>query len=184
MKRVVKSSLHSNPRFKEYDQYLDMHIDGVQRSWYEILKPALKAHTGHGITEDDIARADVVIPEHDDSKYMEDEYSAYCDHFYPCEGHPNDEDKFDKAWLLHQHRNPHHWQYWILNRESGEQVALDMPNEYICEMLCDWHSFTLRDPSSTAQNWWENNNMNMTLSNRTRNTVELLIDYMYEPLTK
>lgn len=34
-------------------------------------------------------------------------------------------ENFNRAWLLHIHRNPHHWQHWVLindDPELGETV--------------------------------------------------------------
>ena len=42
-----------------------------------------------------------------------------------------------KAWLLHIHRNPHHWQYWVLindNPEEGENL-IEMPYNYIIGLV-------------------------------------------------
>ena len=39
---------------------------------------------------------------------------------------------------------PHHWQYWVLindNPEEGE-VLIEMPYNYILEMICDWWAFS------------------------------------------
>lgn len=33
-------------------------------------------------------------------------------------------DAFDRAWLCHQHRNPHHWQHWILRLDSPDATYL------------------------------------------------------------
>jgi hypothetical protein len=46
--------------------------------------------------------------------------------------------KFDSAWNIHQKRNKHHWQYWVLIMDNGSIEALDIPEKYIKEMLCDW----------------------------------------------
>ena len=72
----------------------------------------------------------------------------------------------------------------MLVREEGELVPLDMPIPYICEMLCDWHSFTLRDPESTAYKWWQDNQHKMTLSDNTVEVIEAIIGFMKEPLSK
>lgn len=45
---------------------------------------------------------------------------------------------FDFAWLLHQKRNRHHWQWWILPEDEGGIKMLAMPHKYYKEMLCDW----------------------------------------------
>lgn len=179
MKRVIRM----NPRYKEYDKYLDQHITGVQRAWKEILKPALTENIDAiDITAEDFGIIDELVDSHDASKYYDDEYIPYCNYFYPCEGFEKDQEAFDLAWLQHIHLNPHHHQHWVLVRDEGELVPLDMPIPYICEMLCDWHSFTLRDPKSTAYKWWTDNKQNMTLSDNTIDVIEAIIGFLKEPL--
>ena len=173
-----------NPRSIEYDKYLNTHISGVIRSWDEILEPALIYNLDdNDMTVEDFAVVRNIISRHDSSKFSPDEYDAYCNYFYPSDGFEKDEAEFNRAWLLHQKRNPHHWQYWILIRDQGETEPIDMPIEYICEMLCDWHSFTLRDPKSTAYKWWIDNKDNMVLSENTINHIESMISYMKTPLS-
>jgi len=46
--------------------------------------------------------------------------------------------KFDKAWLYHIHRNPHHWQFWLLHEDDGPIKNIAIPMKYLKEMLCDW----------------------------------------------
>lgn len=80
---------------------------------------------------------------HDLSKFRPSEWFAYANTFYGSDGSKlyNPTSEFDVAWLLHQHRNPHHWQYWILredNPESGELKILEMPHKYTLEMVADW----------------------------------------------
>jgi len=45
---------------------------------------------------------------------------------------------FDVAWLHHQKRNRHHWQYWVLLNDDGDTKILEMPDRYRWEMLADW----------------------------------------------
>ena len=48
------------------------------------------------------------------------------------------------AWLHHIHRNPHHWEYWVLvqptdtpaDYHSG-RIPLTMPEGYVREMVAD-----------------------------------------------
>lgn len=180
MKRVMKH----NPRSNEYNEYLNNHITGVIRSWNEILEPALLENLNeHNITFEEFLNIEHIISNHDASKYESDEYDAYCNYFYPSAGFEKDEAAFDEAWLLHQKRNPHHWQYWILIKDEGVTELIDMPIRYICEMLCDWHSFTLRNPESTAYKWWMDNKDKMMLSPNTRDFIESIISYMKNPLS-
>jgi hypothetical protein len=57
---------------------------------------------------------------HDLSKFLPSEIFAYNKYFYSgckCKGTVYN---FNRAWLYHQHRNKHHWQYWILNEDNPE----------------------------------------------------------------
>lgn len=180
MKRVI----NMNPRSKEYDEYLDQHITGVIRSWKEILEPALTKNLDViDITVEDFSLIEEAVQKHDRSKYNPDEYISYCNYFYPSEGFEKDQEAFDAAWLRHIHRNPHHHQHWVLIRDEGELVPMDMSIPAICEMLCDWNSFTLRDPESTAYKWWTDNRDKMILSDNTVEIIEAIIGFMDEPLT-
>jgi hypothetical protein len=79
---------------------------------------------------------------HDLSKLRPREWSPYVEFFY---GKASDEaeasaaqDAFDRAWLFHQHSNPHHWQFWILREDDGGEKVLPMPRKYVYEMVADW----------------------------------------------
>lgn len=171
-----------NVREDEYFAYLDRHITGVKRSWSEILMPKLLE--SNKFDADTLGQISSQIDEHDTSKYDDIEFNAYCNYFYPTDKCPKNEVEFDFAWLHHQKVNPHHWQYWCLIRDEGEIVPMDMALTSIFEMLCDWHSFSLRNPESTAYTWYKNNKDKMIFSDETRKTVEQYIDYFKEPLTQ
>lgn len=54
---------------------------------------------------------------HDLSKFTPSEWFPYVEYFYGEHAGKRQkpwyvQDAFDRAWLLHQNRNPHHWQYW------------------------------------------------------------------------
>lgn len=94
---------------------------------------------------------------HDWSKLTPAEWFAYVQTFYgrddefyrrawrigvslrPPRGHRlRDLDAFDKAWLHHQLRNPHHWQHWLLREDDGPTKVLPMPEKFVREMVADW----------------------------------------------
>lgn len=172
MKRYIRAS--SNLRQSEYNEYLMKHINRVKKAWRDILYPAIL--TGIDEDVDQITKVAELVANHDRSKYQKDEYDAYLNYFYPDRNNKKDSKAFDMAWLLHQKRNPHHWQYWCLIKDEGELVAMDMPFEYVCEMLCDWSSFQfVFDPKSTANKWYKDNKKSMVLSDNTRKEVERLL---------
>lgn len=170
---LIEESKSISDLEQEYYDYLESHIAGVERSWNEILKPALLSNLDiHDLTVEDLDIIDDQISRHDMSKYEDDEFEAYRKWFYPVDESEKDQRSFDLAWLLHQKRNPHHHQYWVLIRDEGELEPLDMPVNYIIEMLCDWSSFQYKTPGSTANKWYSENKDKMTLSDNTRKLVE------------
>ena len=181
-KNFTPTDTCANPRKNEYYTYLNEHIGGVKSSWNNILKPYLESND-YDPEVIDLAESHII--EHDLSKLGDDEFIPYCNHFYPVDGEfDNDETAFDLAWLHHQNINPHHWQYWVLIKDSGDIIPMDMPLDYICEMLCDWHSFSYKDPESTALAWYTANKDNMKFSDTTRKIVDKLVQVMDKPITE
>lgn len=52
---------------------------------------------------------------HDWDKFLPDEWFAYAQTFYKPNGEKRYQESVDfaMAWMHHQHRNKHHWQYWL-----------------------------------------------------------------------
>lgn len=76
---------------------------------------------------------------HDWSKFTPAEWTPYVRSFYGKAGRtPEVRAAFDAAWLHHQHRNPHHWQHWVLRKDDGGTKALPMPSGLVREMVADW----------------------------------------------
>lgn len=74
---------------------------------------------------------------HDASKFRRSEWTPYACTFYKPDG-SNQYDEtpaFNLAWLLHQHRNPHHWQHWILRMDNLSPV-------YLIQDDGDWEGHT------------------------------------------
>ena len=157
-------------RRNEYEEYLNQHISGVKKAFNSIKNGLL---TESDLTVEELTKLEIQIENHDSSKYEDEEFYPYLHHFYPSEAGADNEVFYDRAWNHHQKSNPHHWQYWILQKDSGSQKILDMPEEYIIEMLCDWSSFQyVTDSESTANNWYSKNKDVMILSDNTKAIVE------------
>jgi hypothetical protein len=121
---------------------------------------------------------------HDLSKYEPDEFEAYAEYFY---GEWRDrnlnpvpayiKDSFDYAWLLHQKRNDHHWQYWVLREDSGALRPLAMPELAVREMVADWVGAgrAIHGMQSHALDWYNKNKDKMVLHPDTRFTVVKLL---------
>ncbi|WLR56685.1 DUF5662 family protein [Mesobacillus subterraneus] len=78
---------------------------------------------------------------HDLSKFSPKEFFPYAKKFFSNEElSPLEEMKWKYAWLNHQHKNKHHWEYWVV--DPNKKLALPMPRKYLVEMVCDWRSFS------------------------------------------
>jgi hypothetical protein len=114
---------------------------------------------------------------HDWSKLTPAEWFPYVASFYGKHGRtPEVRAAFDGAWLHHQHRNPHHWQHWLLREDDGDTKALRMPPKLVREMVADWmgagRAITGR---WEVASWYEANAHKMLLHPDVRLQVENLI---------
>jgi hypothetical protein len=109
---------------------------------------------------------------HDWSKFLPDEWLPYAEYFY---GWGYNQSEFDKAWLLHQKRSPHHWQYWVLMEDSGKTKALDMPLRYRKEMLADWRGAGMAQGKPDTAAWYAKNKERMVLHPDTRAWIEKML---------
>lgn len=116
---------------------------------------------------------------HDWSKFLPDELIPYANYFY---GGDTRKDRFyspeqgsysfNVAWMKHQHRNPHHWQHWVLQNDDGTKFALEMPEKFAKEMICDWIGAGQAQGFNDTASWYLKNKDKMTLANSTRLFVE------------
>lgn len=116
---------------------------------------------------------------HDFSKFFPSEWFAYVKTFYKPDGSKQYKKtpEFAKAWKLHQNRNQHHWQNWLLTWDRGETVAIPMPERYVLEMIADWiGAGMVINGKKDANGWYEKNKHNMILHPETRKFVELVLD--------
>lgn len=143
----------------QYDQYLARHRANVKRGfdWLSENLPGLMTNTLTAGWNTEFA--------HDQSKNEPNEYEAYDAYFYGNNRSYEVVQRYQRAWLLHIHRNPHHWQHWVLihdDMEDGElETVLEMPYDYIIEMICDWWSFS-----------WQSG-ISMRYSSGTRNILSI-----------
>lgn len=152
----------------DYNKYLDQHIYNVYRA-YDWIRSTMPE-----ILKDEDCEYQIRYM-HDDSKFDVDEYDAYDKYFYGANKTSEVEKNFNLAWLHHIHNNPHHWQHWVLiNDDPAEgMIVLDMPHNYIIEMICDWWAFSwANDDLYKIFDWYDERKDYMKLSDNTRATIE------------
>ena len=127
--------LSSDPQ-KCYTVFISYLKYVLRHKWYVFLECVKLGIPIRGIT-------------HDLSKFLPDEFIPYALHFYGGIKTGRDETgyykptdtgdpDFEMAWLLHQKRNDHHWQWWILPEDDGGTKILEMSEGACKEMLADW----------------------------------------------
>lgn len=86
-------------------------------------------------------------------------------------------DHFRRAWLHHQNRNPHHWQYWMYQEDDGPQWRQQMPQRYIVEMVCDWMGAgrAITGKWEMAK-WFSKSSHKIKLNDATRERVVSLVE--------
>lgn len=163
----------------QYDLYLTQHKENVCKG-FEWIKENLPELLSEDI-EWQIRFA------HDASKSEQDEYNAYDAYFYGGNRSYKVVQDFNKAWLMHIHRNPHHWQHWVLINDDPKkgEIILEMPYNYILEMICDWWSFSWQSKNLfEIFDWYDKHKDYMKLGDKTRKTVDKILDQIKEKLTE
>lgn len=162
----------------KYDIYLTDHKNNVAKAYYWLRGNLPEVVDGWDIEYQ-------VCNTHDLSKSEPSEYIAYDAYFYGGNKSYEVVKDFNYAWLRHIHRNPHHWQHWILINDDANEgtVALDMPYNYIIEMICDWWAFSWKDGELTEIfDWYKMHEKYMILSDTTRKTVEDILEKIKKKL--
>ena len=159
---------------REYDLYLQNHKANVKKGfdWIKENLPDLIP------TDDEVDYEHQIGFEHDASKSDPEEYEAYDAYFYGGNRSYEVVQNFRYAWLRHIHRNPHHWQHYILIQDSPEEgeIVLDMPYNYILEMICDWWAFSWNSENlREIFGWYDKHKDYMKLSTNTRLYVKYIL---------
>jgi hypothetical protein len=142
----------------------------LKHKWYVAIECLKKGLWLHAIT-------------HDLSKFRPSEWVPYARYFYgnyDTVYKERIEADFDVAWLKHQKRNKHHWQYWVLDEDSGATKLLPIPRRILLQMACDWigASKTIRGKDATPSDWYHKVKTGTLMNENSRREFEQLIGYV------
>lgn len=160
-----------------------MYLKYVLRHKWFVLMAGLKLH---------VPLWQLII--HDWTKFLPSEWTPYVHYFYRkdlqeaemrqgmsdygvLEAAPYGvfiEDRFNMAWNLHQKRNKHHWQYWVLMNDDGPVWPMPIPDRYMREMVADWCGAGRAITGKwDVRTWYDKNKDKIQIRNK--ELVEILI---------
>lgn len=171
----------------EYNNYLNEHIANVNKALIWMADNLSISELG--LNHNALSQAIDEAHHHDESKYSDREYGAYDAYFYGGNRSFKVVQDFNYAWLHHIHHNPHHWQYWVLFEDDPKggkpYKALEMPHNYILEMIADWWTFSWKAGDlGEIFKWYADHKEKMVLGDKTRKLVEKVLDKMRDILTE
>lgn len=143
-----------NWRYKMYWRYFKYIMEHKKNVFIECLKIGQPIH---GIF-------------HDLSKFLPSEFFPYAEKFFSGDyayKFFEVENNFAMAWLLHQHRNKHHWEFWV----NAKGRAIPMPKKFVMQMIADWKAMS-RKFGGDAEEYYSKNKDKMILHRRTINIIE------------
>lgn len=114
---------------------------------------------------------------HDLSKFRPSEFFPYARYFYAekrikeYNNYTGIQQDFEKAWMLHQKRNKHHWNYWISISGKNKINSVPMPGKYVKQMIADWKGMSKKF-GDTATSFYLKNKDKMILHNITVLRIE------------
>lgn len=158
---------------KDYTNYIIEHRDNVLKAYQWLVD--------HKIISNNYQHN---IATHDISKWSNEEYDAYDKYFYGKQGKTAEiKEAFNFAWLHHIHANPHHWQHWVLINDDDGTHALEMPEEYVIEMVCDHWAFSHKSGNlHEIFDWYKDHKLNMIMHRNTKVAYEAILDKIKETL--
>lgn len=120
---------------------------------------------------------------HDWTKFLPSELPHYNRQFF---GKANDPEGFVRAWLRHQNRHDHHWEYWIprtghsrCNPPIPGNLPLQMSEQAVREMVADWlgasRAYEGKWPDLDNWIWYQSNKDSIRLHPATQRSVDVVI---------
>lgn len=121
---------------------------------------------------------------HDWTKLLPSEWTGYRDYFYPSTkanekflSRMKIKDRYFTAWNAHLRRNAHHWQYWVTSNDDGTYTTIEIPEQFVREMVADWCGAGRAITGKwDAIEWFAKNERKMKINEETRKLVVQMLD--------
>jgi hypothetical protein len=116
---------------------------------------------------------------HDWDKFLPDVWFPYTRIHAPADEaeRPQRAAAFTQARMIHQHRNKHHWQFWVFIGDCGEIECLPIPDVYRREMLADWRGAARSMDKPDLLGWYSGCRDTMRFHPDTRVWIEAQLGY-------
>ena len=169
---------------KKYLSHIKKHRKLVKECW-RVFK---KLKETNGLLADDFFYWTIEgnIENHDASKIEADEFYPFCQWFYPEPNAVKRVKYFLHGVNRHIRRNKHHPEYWVVIDADAKQTILDMPTEYIIEMMMDWCAISIAFENKPSE-WYDSKGPKKIMSRDTLNFVDKwmpTIDRIYTLIPK
>ena len=113
---------------------------------------------------------------HEWGKLTPSEFIVHIRVYYGSDGRAisnyTGDQRLDSAWLFHQRRHKHHWQWWVMIGKDGRVKAIEMPDKYRRELLADWRGAGVVQGRPDTATWYREHNGEMNLHPETRQWLE------------
>ena len=89
------------------------------------------------------------------------------------------EQGYSLAWQHHKGRNPHHYEYWIDNLDSGGK-PIKMPYKYMLELIADYlaagKTYNGKDFTFMQEfEWWDSVKLGKKMHLGTETTIDIIL---------
>jgi hypothetical protein len=149
-------------QIRKYLDYLEKHLENVRVAFEELTIACKDMALISGYFSYNKLRIEVIY--HDTSKFMQEEFIPYCNHFYPVDPKSKQFSKFHfgAAWEHHKNCNSHH-----------HETAKDDID--IFHMVIDWTAmgYVFND---TPRQFYEKNKSNIKLSEKQKKFMYEIFD--------
>ena len=159
------------PEAENYLKYLNQHISCVAKAYnhLKIIIPDLF----DGFSDEVIKLTEEHIKEHDSIKFDPERLRIYGEHFL----NKYDKDEYNKLIWEHIQKCPHHFQHWLIFYTPQRIEALEIPYDYIIEMICDWYSFSfIKNDETEIVLWYKKYRNSMIFAPKTQIIIDNIID--------